>query len=208
MELEGRVGEITSTDGSPERLRLDRTGALAVVTAHPLYSETANRGKVFVASTAVAGVAPGTALSTTPPMALLNPFNSGKDLLIIATAIGYVSGTLGAGTIVYGMVSPQATIPTGGTELTPRCTRLGDVKGVGRAFQGSTLSATPSILEPVYVLGAFLATTAYPPLLAQDLVDGSYVVPPATCFTMQGVAAAGTSPLIIMSIIWEEVKTA
>ena len=205
MLSEGRTGLISAADGSVNPLRLDKTGALVVATAHPLYSEAANRSRVFVASTAVAGVAPGTALSTTPPMALLNPLNSGKDVLVIATALGYVSGTLGAGTIVYAYVSPQATIPTGGTELTPVCSRLSASRGVGRAFQGSTLASTPLILEPVYTIGAMLATTAWAPVLIQDLVDGSYVVPPATCFVIQGVAAAGSTPLVLLSIIWEEI---
>ncbi len=205
MLSEGRTGLISAGDGSVNALRTDKTGALAVVTAHPLYSEAANRGKVFVASIPVAGVAPGTALSTTPPLSLLNPINSGKDLLIIGTALGYVSGTLGAGSIVYAYVTPQATIPTGGTELTPVCTRIGQISGVGRAFTGSTLSATPLILEPVYSMGAFLASTAFPPTITQDLVDGSYVIPSASCFVMQGVAAEGSTPLVIMSIIWEEI---
>ncbi len=207
MLSEGRTGLISAADGSVNPLRLDKTGALTIVTAHPLYSEATSRNKVFVVSVPVAGVAPGTALSTTPPLALLNPLNSGMELVIIGTALGYVSGTLGAGSIVYAYVSPQATIPAGGTELTPVCNRLGTFRGVGRAFSGSTLAATPLILEPVYTMGAFLATTAFPPTITQDLVDGSYIVPPATCFVMQGIAAAGTSPLVIMSIIWEEIDT-
>ena len=205
MLSEGRSGLITAGSGSVNPLRTDKTGALAMVTAHPLYSEACSFGKVFVASIPVAGVAPGTALSTTPPIALLNPLNSGKELAIIATAVGYVSGTLGAGSIVYAYVTPQATIPTGGTELTPVCTKLGQIKGAGRAFSGSTLAATPLILEPVYTMGAFLASTAFPPTITQDLVDGSYIVSPATCFVIQGVSAAGSTPLLIMSIIWEEI---
>lgn len=205
MLSEGRAGLISAADGSVNPLRTDDTGALTVVGAHPQYSEACRRNLLFTVSTAAAGVAPGTALSTTPPMCLWNPLNSGKDLVIIATTVGYISGTLGAGTIVYAYVSPQASAPTTGAELTPVCTRLGAISGVGRAFQGSTVASTPLILEPVFVLGAFLATTDFPPIQAQDLVDGSYVVPPATAFVMQGVTAAGTSPLVLLSIIWEEV---
>ena len=205
MLSEGRTGLISAADGSINTLRVDKTGALVVVQGHPSYTEAAHRSKLFTVSTAVAGVAPGTALSTTPPLALLNPLNSGKNLSIITTSLGYVSGTLGAGTVVYAYVSPQATVPTGGTELTPVCAKLSTVRGTGRAFQGSTLSATPLILEPVYILGAFLATTALVPGLLQDRVDGAYVVPEATCFVVQGVTAAGSTPLVIMSIVWEEI---
>uniref|UniRef100_A0A6M3IRL5 Uncharacterized protein n=1 Tax=viral metagenome TaxID=1070528 RepID=A0A6M3IRL5_9ZZZZ len=205
MDAETRAGAQSRADGTPGITRADRTGATVITQAHARHSEAAMRKHIFTVSNAVAGVAPGTALSTTPPMALLNPLNSGKELIIISTSLGYVSGTLGAGSIVYAYVSPQTTIPTGGTELTPVCSRLSTVRGTGRGFTGSTLSATPLILEPVYTLGAFLATTALVPGQIQDPVEGVYVVPPAACFVMQGVAAAGDTPLVIMSIIWEEI---
>lgn len=204
MLSEGRTGLISAGDGSVNPLRLDKTGAVTIVSAHPLYSEASLRGNMFMASTAVTGVAPGTALSTTPPMALLNPMNSGKDLVILKTAVGYVSGTLGAGSVLYAYFTPQATIPTGGTELVPVCTKLGQIKGAGRAFQGSTISGTPLILRPAFSMGAFLATTADPTRTCQDLVEGEIIVPPATVFVMQAIAAAGTTPLVAMAIVWEE----
>jgi hypothetical protein len=163
---------------------------------------------MFTASIAVAGVAPGTALSTTPPMAVLNPLNSGYNLAVLKTSIGYVSGTLGAGSIVYAFVTPQATVPTGGTELTPVSDLIGQIRGAGRAFSGSTLSGTPLIIRPAYNMGAALATTALGVSVCQDLVEGEIMIPPATCFVMQGVAAAGTTPLVILSVVWEEMLIA
>ena len=206
MLAEGRTGLISAADGSINGVRLDKTGAMTIVSAHPLYSEASLRGNMFVVSTAVGGVAPGTALSTTPPMILLNPFNSTKDLVILKTSIGYVSGTLGAGSIVYAYYTPQASIPAGGTELVPVCTQIGQIKGAGRAFQGATLGGTPLILRSAYSMGAFLATTAESIKICQDLVEGEIVVPPATAFIMQGVAGAGTTPLVIMSVVWEEIS--
>lgn len=205
MLAEGRVGLISAADAAKEPLRLDKTGAVVVSQGHPSNWEMASRGKLFIVSTAVAGVAPGTALSTTPPMCLWNPNNSGKDLCIEATHLGYVSGTLGAGSVVYAQVAVQATAPTGGTELTPISTKLGAVRGTGRAFQASTVVSTPTIVRPAYIIGAFLATTALIPGLLRDDVDGAIVVPPATAFVIQGVAAAGTSPLVLLSITWEEI---
>lgn len=204
MQAEGRTGLISAGDGAVNPLRLDKTGAITIVSAHPLYSEASLRSNMFMVSTAVAGVAPGTALSTTPPMALWNPLNSGVDLVILKTAIGYVSGTLGAGNLVYAYYTPQATMPAGGAELVPVCTKIGQIRGVGRAFQGSTITGTPLILRPAFNMGAALATTALGIASCQDLVEGEIVVPPATAFVMQGVAAGGTSPLVLLSIVWEE----
>jgi hypothetical protein len=204
MLAEGRTGLISAADGSVNPVRLDRTGATTVVSAHPLYSEAVLRGNMFCCSTAVAGVAPGTALSTTPPITLLNPFNSGVQLVILKTSLGYISGTLGAGAVVYAYVTPQATIPTGGTELTSICTMIGQVHGKGRVFQGSTLTGTPLILRSAYNMGAGLATSVDFIRTCQDLLEGEFVVPEGTCFVMQGVAAAGTTPLVLMGLVWEE----
>jgi len=199
MELELSYGaSLVKANGT-------KKGATLVQQSHPTNTETVLKKSTFVVSTAVGGVAPGTALSTTPPLTLLNPLNSGVNLVIISTYLGYVSGTLGAGTIVYAHNTPQATIPTGGTELVPVRTLITAVRGAGRAFQGSTLSAVPLILKPAYVLGAFLATTALIPGKLEDEVDGAFIIPPATAFVMQGVAAAGTSPLVLLGISWEEV---
>jgi hypothetical protein len=155
----------------------------------------------------VAGVAPGTALSTTPPFCLYNPVNSGKNLVVLRTSLGYVSGTLGAGSLVYasnGAAQPSA--PTTGTALVVSINLLGSGGGgVGKAFQGSTLAAAPLIIRPTYTLGAFLATTAAinPPLL--DEVAGEFIVSPGGVFVMQAVAAAGTTPLMLFGCSWEEV---
>ena len=206
MLAEGRTGLISAADGSINPLRLDKTGAITIVSAHPLYSEASLRGNMFIVSTAVGGVAPGTALSNAPPLALLNPLNSGVDLVILKTSIGYVSGTLGAGSIVYAYYTPQATLPTGGAELTPVCSKIGQIKGAGRAYQGSTITGTALILRPAYNMGAFLATTPVEVFTCQDLVEGEIIVPPATVFVMQGVTAAGSTPLVMMAMVWEEMK--
>jgi len=205
MIAEGRTGLISASDGTLNALRLDKTGAVTIVSAHPLYSEACLRGNMFISSTAVGGIAPGTALSTTPPFILYNPLNSGVDLVILKTAVGYVSGTLGAGSIVYAYVSPQAGVPSG-TELTVVCTKIGKVSGAGRVFQGATLASTPLILRPAYTMSAFTAASTTSTTTCQDLVEGEFIVPESTCFVMQGVAAAGTTPLVIMSVAWEEMN--
>ena len=205
MLSEQRIGHIKTHVGSTEALRGDNTGAIVVTQAHAVNAEAVLGRATFIVSTAVGGVAPGTALSTTPPLVLLNPLNSGKTLIVISTSLGYVSGTLGAGSIVYAHYTPQATIPSGGTELTPIRTYIAPVRGIGRVFQGSTLSGTPVILRPAYMMGAALASTALGISIAKDLVDGAICVPSATAFVMQGIAASGSTPLVLMSITWEEI---
>ena len=146
-----------------------------------------------------------TALSTTPPLALWNPPSSGKNLVIMKATMGYVSGTLGGGSVLFAVVPSQTTVPTTGTELVPLNAMLGFPRGVGRAFQGSTLVAAPSILRPSFVMGAWVGTTATPPANELDIVDGGIVVPQGAVLCMQGLAGAGTSPLVLFAMTWEEV---
>lgn len=206
MLAEGRTGLISAGDGSVNPIRLNSVGALVVSREGGQCTENAMLSKIFVCSTAVGGVAPGTALSTTPPIALFNPLSSGVELSVLKTSTGYVSGTLGAGSILYAYYTPQTTVPTGGAELVPVCSRLGSVKGVGRVFQGSTLAGTPLILRAAFNLGAALATTAVGLSNCQDAVDGAYIVSPGSCFIMQGVTAAGSTPLVTLAVMWEEIS--
>ena len=205
VNADGIAGLVTVADGATKTIRIDRTGAFVNSQGHSEYCEPGTRAVIFTASNAVAGIAPGTALSTTPPLCVWNPPNSGYNIVIMKTSIGYVSGTLGAGTIVYAYYPNQTTVPSTGTELVPVCNKIGFPRGQARAFTGSTLAGTPLILKPVYSMGAFLATTAIQPWQCVDRVDGAIVIPQGAVFVIQGIAAAGTSPLIIHAIEWEEI---
>lgn len=210
MLFEGRIGVATGADGVQEPVRLDRTLAQVITQGHARYREAVSRGSCYSISTAVAGVAPGTALSTTPPMVLWNPPNSGVAVSVIMSTLGYVSGTLGAGTVVYAAMptnTPQQTVPSGGAELslvTP-CLIGGRKANAARAFQGSTIAATPVILRSAYILGAALATTATFQAITKDQLDGEYEILPGGLLVMQGVAAAGSTPLVLFGLTWEEI---
>jgi hypothetical protein len=47
-------------------------------------------------------------------------------------------------------------------------------------------------------------TAATPPAPAVDNVDGEIVVPPGSALVIQGIAAAGTSPLVLIGVVYEE----
>lgn len=200
----GRVGPAVAADGSDALVRLGRTGEM-VANAHGRFFEAASRGSLFMASLAVAGVAPGTAFSTTPTIALWNPPGSGVLCAIQQVWVGYVSGTLGAGSLCHGVNPSQVTAPTTGTELVPQAGLLGTMRSKTRAYTGSTVSVTPVILRPSLHLGAALASTATFPATAYDEVDGSIVIPPGSLWAYHGVAAAGSTPLVMVGVLFEEV---
>lgn len=204
--METKVGPNIVADGAGlgQAMRGSREGAGVVATLHGAYTEGARYGMYMCGANAVAGVAPGTALSTTPPLALWNPPSSNRKLSLLKTSMGYVSGTLGAGSVVLAAVLSQTTVPSTGTELVPVCTDLGMPRGVGRLFTGSTWVSTPQILYPIFQFGAALATSVYQISDCIDVVDGSIVLEPGSGIMLQGIAAAGTSPLVIFGMVWEE----
>jgi hypothetical protein len=201
----GKIGPASAGDGVYNALRQGKQGELITSQAHGKYHEAASRGKLFSASIGVAGVAPGTALSTTPAFTLYNPTNSGVILSLKKILVGYVSGTLGAGSLVHAQNASQVAAPTGGTELTPVCALLNGSRGTGKAFTGSTISAASTLIRPSINLGAFLASEASVPGVLQDDLDGSIIVPAGVAYCYQGIAAAGTTPLLIIAAIWEEI---
>lgn len=209
VRLFARVGARFLSDGNHEEARLGQHGDLIVAHGKGRLAEPSARSEIFVVSNAVAGVAPGTALSTTPPISLYNPFGSNRLLSILKVACGYVSGTLGAGLLAYAQVT-DAAAPTGGTDLTPVCGKLGvaDV-GVAKAGTGHTVDATPTIIRPSGInFGAFLASTAELPPVLVDNVDGEITVGEGKTFVVEGIAAGGSSPLVIISIAYQELRTA
>lgn len=206
MIAELKAGFQSIADGAFSILRGDRTGALVVTNTHGSFTESAVKGAIMYVSNLVAGVAPGTVPSVAPPLSLWNPPSSGKLLSITKVSVGFVSGTLGAGNISLLANLSQVTVPTGGTEIIPICSLLGMPRGVGRAFTGSTLSAVPQIIRPVFNMGAFVGTS---PVLPQDcdvLIDGGIIISPGSALSLQGIATAGTTPLVILGITYEEIN--
>jgi hypothetical protein len=207
MQIEGRVGVQALQDGAQQPPRLGHAGEIVVDDAHGRFYEAVYRGNVYCAQVAVGGVAPGTSLATTAQcIVLYNPTGNTKNLVLLRAALGYVSGTLGAGSMVYGTSAQAAAIT--GTAITPKNCLLGNAAApTATATAAGGCTTAPTIVRPAFTLGAFLASTAAinPPLI--DEIAGEFVLTPGNVFVMSGVAAAGSSPLVLASLTWEEVPT-
>jgi hypothetical protein len=205
--ISGRVGATLQADGTNlTPFRQGKTGEQVVSQAHGKYFEPSHRGVLFTAGEQGAGTAPGTALGTTAAFCLYNPQGSGKRLAIKKVRVAYFSGTLGAG-VLYHSVNNTATqtAPSSGTSITPVCADVGNTATpVGKAGVGQTV-VQPTIYGPMCTLGAEASGTALQPAACAEDVDGEIVVEPGCTYQLQGVAAAGTSPKITMSVTWEEV---
>jgi hypothetical protein len=207
MLAEGKVGApgATISDQTVANLRFSKLQALVNTDAHGRFYEAAIRGKLFYAQTAVTGVAPGTAIGTTAAFAFFMPKGAGVNAVIYQASMAYVSGTLGAGLISWCVNSNLSEAVPTGTAITAKNCFIGGVAPTGTALTTATLATAPSPVRNFCSLGASLATTAVQPWQIYDNVDGALVVPAGGSISLQGTAAGGSSPLVVFSLLWEEV---
>lgn len=207
------VGEQKGADGTtPTTGRQGKTGEAIVAGVRGKLYESSSRGRIWNACDQGSGVAPGTALGTTALLSLYNPLNSQFMLVVSRVALGYISGTLGAGTIYHcqnplkaGTAAPA--VPTGGTGLTAYPSAIGmqtQPIAVGQVRVGSTVT-TPIALRPFCSLQASLASTAVAPWQILEDTEGEFIIMPGYCYQLQAVAAGGSTPLVSPGISWEEV---
>lgn len=195
------------SDGQPNILRLSKNGSLIVDTGVAEYYESMSRGKLFIASSAVTGVAPGTALSTTPPFVLFNPPDSGVIATLVDIECSFQSGVLGAGNIVLAQAVGQR-ITTFGTDLLPLPAGVGiNGRPACRALQAPTLSVTPSMVRSLWYTGAFVTNTTLYFGQARKDVAGMFGILPGGVLCLQEVGGAGATPLVIFSMSWIEVPS-
>lgn len=208
MRFDGIVGPPSAAlgEGVEAQLRLSKYGYAGVAQASARYAEAVSRGRCYRGQTAVAGVAPGTSIGTTGAFSLYNPANSGVNLVLLEVSMGYISGTLGAGTIFFVANTNINAAATTGTAITAVNALVGSgYTAVGSALTTSTLPATPTVMGPFCSLGASLASTAVQPWQIVRDVGGGIVVAPGATVSLEGVTAAGSSPLVAFGALWEEV---
>lgn len=210
--LTGYVGPQSLAAGaSGGAVRQDITGAMVMANGRARTSEQTTRGLVFAAFVPPGtGVAPGTAIGTTAAFGLGNPSGSGKNLVLLRIMVSYISGTLGAGTLAllrHATTSGSITAITG-TAITPSNMLLASATAsVATAVFTATVPATGLMIRAIASMGAGLASTALFPSSLVDDVGGEVVIAPGAAVSVQGIAAAGTSPLLSIGAVWAEEST-
>jgi hypothetical protein len=205
------VGEQFVREGdTPQTGRQGSTGETIVGQAHGKYYEASRNGRLAFGCT-TAGIATTTSISTTSMISIHNPFTSAHRIAILQVSVGYHSGTLGAGTLFHcanpAISGTANTVPSGGTTITSYYT---DIQGdfgrspVGVFISGSTVVA-PKQVRPLCSVNAILATTATGIFTCIDDVNGAITLSPGGVYQVQSVCAAGTSPLLNIGVIWEEI---
>jgi hypothetical protein len=193
-------------EGSDGPLAQGTDNELFVTQYHARNYQLAAGGRVVHAQTAVTGVAPGTAVGTTAAFALANPRGSGKNLVVMRTRMIYLSGTLGTGVVSYVAHKDPAQAAISGTAITGVCGKIDGAGAVGAAYTTATVPTGGTPFRAFATLAPILATSVVFPSVLEDIVDGEIIITAGCAISLQATAAAGTSPLVIYSMTWEEVN--
>ena len=206
-EFEGIVGNNRAGigDGAGDVFRLGKTGELVQGRAHGEFFEPVSRGTVFSACTATGGVAHGTSLSTTAAFTLHNPLGSGVLVSILSASLGYLSGTLGLGVMYFTTHAGVAVANPTGAAIVIRQNLLGSA-AAGKAIALTTATVVTQIaIRPFTSFGPFLASTVFTPVICKDPVNGEITLAPGYGCNLHSVAGAGSTPLVLIGMSWEEI---
>lgn len=202
MDAELRVGPVVAADGSINKVRGDRTGAIVATDAHGRYTEAALRGGIFVASN-VAAQAVSVALTTTyTGLCISNPLGNTKNLVMLSCnyAISVAPAAIASLHLIGGY---SAT--TNVTHTTPLAAPgvQNCLLGTGPQASGKADSAA-TIVNPGYIMplcnGFTAASLPNQTALWVDLA-GIFVLPPGAWLAL-GALTAVTG---FGGFVWEEV---
>jgi hypothetical protein len=173
------------------------------------YFDQVNAGRVFIGSTAAAGVAFPISTGTAVTCAVWNTSTT-HDAVLLRANVGYTSGTIALGEIGIANQAVGFNIATGAamtafTEGTPKNAKLGAGAGSRMKFtpSGATLAAGGTA---VYWTGFSIesATAGLGIFNAGIDLDGSVIVTPGQiAFVCGSIAQTG---VFTISLMWAEVE--
>lgn len=201
--IQGQVGDQSAVSGSSPIVRQGYTGELSVGDRHGRYMEAVLRGSVFFAAN-TAAQALSVASSTYTGLAVANPTNSGKNLVIIDVAFGLQTLQTGFTAVVIGTAA--TVVLTTGNSSGPggtNCLVSSGNASVAKVGASATLGAAPVISR--ILAGAQWVTTGTTSniQIVKDEVAGLLVIPPGQLVCIEAITTAVTG---LAHITWEEVS--
>lgn len=161
----------------------------------------AKAGQVYHAHTQAAVTLSG--LSTTATgLILVNPFGSGKNLVV--NTIEWSPTTAPAGASVVGIAVSPAQSATQVTLTTPVTVYNALIGAAAVAGVGKVCTAATTVGTPVYVraLGGVVAASSITPAYIRDDIDGAIILTPGTSLQLAYLTTAAVG---MAAICWTEV---
>jgi hypothetical protein len=205
MIAELKVGVQTNADGAQITARAGKDGEVIAQDGHARYQEAVYRGNVFSTMNTV-GQAVSVALATAyTGLALYNPINSGKNLVLFSVG---VTPTVAIGSAIVGNVGlmvgvgPNFAAPTTVTTANIYNNLLnGAAASVAKAYTTATLTPAPTLFKNlVSYLGAAVDAQVFAASTFE--LAGQIILPPGSLIAVYSLTAL----TIAADFTWEEIN--
>lgn len=202
-ELRVQSTDVAMSDGIVTQVRGGKTGEMFVADAHARYYDAVRRGNVFMACIPVTALSVNS--TTFTGLALHNPVNSGKALVLMELCLGISTETTAAAGVILTGGAQTTAIST--NAVTIQSAYPGKFAGSGSvvtATSGATIT-TATMMRAIW--NTPLATSATAPTPAptpyiKDQIDGALIIGPGQLVSLQAITTAIS---VIASMTWEEV---
>lgn len=201
-----RVGPVFGGTGTAPPFTAGITGGQRVLDAHGRYMDAVLSGRVFQlsvaggAATAYTGGAAGT-----PLIAIHNPANSAKNIIVLGIGIASRVAASAAGTVGFNLWGGPSALPTGTQTVPTNLYSLTTGGASARGFANTALTGSTA-LGLLLPLASYYWATAAAAVIAPSYFDigGLLIATPGNQIALGGTAAL-TSATYDVSLIWEEV---
>lgn len=210
MLIEGEGGARAISNGVAGAITLNNDSCQRVIHGHAEFQDAVINGRVYTMSTAVGGVTIAAAnvvgaANSQPLVGIYNPAGSGYNAVIWRATHTWASGTTGAQGLVWGVVASPSLGLTGAGVTTIAINNFTfATDSIMKQFGNTALTGATSVLfsfvgGPVTGLIAANANLSF-----IEYTNGAIICKPGGIVGLFA-AAAGTSPIVAASIIYEQV---
>lgn len=186
--------------GNPNVLQL-QLGELGASQVLPKYGALAWSGLLYFAAN-VSAQTLSVASATFTGLAVANPANSGKNLVIIDVTCALAAAIVGVTTPALGYAATVAL--TTGTSTGPKGLPVlvgSSGSSVANVGASATLGAAPTVLRPLIGGQWVTGTTGVGNFYTKDEVAGAIIIPPGQLICVQALVAALQ---VVAGITWAE----
>lgn len=207
LQIAGQVQTIPLASvgvGTTQLLAQGRLSESLVGELYGKYYQLTSNGLVFQAISTPALL---NTAGTTASMALFNPANSGKNLMLIRAqlTVTVVPGTPTAG--IFGLYinnNPIAAAVTGTTLAGTNCFLGNGTKPVAFTFTTATLPAVPTLVRSLGQKNFAALATVGAGIPPEYDFDGDMILGPGTAVSIQESTADTTNSTASITFVWAE----
>ena len=201
MKIEGRVGEISASEGTYNTLATDVYGNIQTVTARGKYAHAALAGRLFYGATQTGVTTSTTKHNTFTGLALVNPTGSGKVFIVHEFSYAFNDSPAGDTNLSLAVGAVHSGYAA---DITVLCCRHGVGTSVAILDSAATITGSAlSLVKHIATIGTNLTTDLLTPNGVVDLGGSIILDPGRVVCTDTTLATGGTSALF--AFMWEEV---